>query len=198
METVDDAQVEVTNGGDAERKAPRTTGDVAREIVETLLLTLYIFWMVNTATGRYRVDGQSMYPTLHDGEYLIVNKMSYMLDEPQRGDVIVLHFPNDRRKEYIKRVVGIPGDHIELSEAGVTLNGVPLEEPYINGTASYRSQSWTVPEGHYFVMGDNRNNSSDSRDWSYLPRDDIVGKAWLIYWGIEDWGLVPHYDLDGG
>lgn len=166
---------------------------IAREIVETLLLTLFIFWLVNTATGRYRVQGHSMMPTLEEGEYLIINKLSYYLDEPQRGDIIVLHFPRDRSREYIKRIIGLPGDMVEVADGRVSVNGVELEEPYINGAASYSSGSWRVPEGQYFVMGDNRNNSSDSRSWSYLPRADIVGKAWLIYWGVENWGLVPHH-----
>lgn len=176
-----------------ERKPQQPTSIVVREIAETLLLTLFIFWIVNTATGRYRVQGHSMLPTLHEGEYLIINKLSYTFDEPRRGDIIVLHFPRDRSREYIKRVIGVPGDHIEIREGTVLVNGVPLDEPYINGTAAYRSASWTVPQGQYFVMGDNRNNSSDSRSWSFLPRADIVGKAWLIYWEIEDWGLVPHF-----
>lgn len=174
-------------------KPQQPTGVLIREIVETLLLTLFIFWIVNTATGRYRVQGHSMLPTLHEGEYLIINKLSYLIDEPRRGDIIVLHFPRDRSREYIKRVIGVPGDHIEVQEDTVTVNGVALSEPYINGAAAYRSGTWIVPDGQYFVMGDNRNNSSDSRSWSFLPRQDIVGKAWLIYWKIEDWGLVPHY-----
>lgn len=178
---------------ETEQKPQQPTSVVIREIVETLLLTLFIFWIVNTATGRYRVQGHSMLPTLHEGEYLIINKLSYYLDEPRRGDIIVLHFPRDRSREYIKRVIGVPGDRIEIDDSTVRVNGVPLTEPYVNGTPVYRHESWTVPEGQYFVMGDNRNNSSDSRSWSFLPRRDIVGRAWLIYWGIEDWGLVPHF-----
>jgi signal peptidase I len=182
---------------DAEGKVRQPPGAAIRDILETLLLTLFIFFLVNTATGRYRVDGQSMFPTLHHGEYLIINKLSYWLDEPQRGDVIVLHFPQNRDREYIKRVIGVPGDRVEVTEDTVLLNGVALDEPYVNGLATYRRNSWTVPEGHYFVMGDNRNNSSDSRDWSYLPRADIVGKAWIVYWPIGDWARVPHARLDG-
>lgn len=178
---------------EAKRRAQQPFGVIAREIVETLLLTLFIFWIVNTATGRYRVQGHSMMPTLHEGEYLIINKLSYYLEEPERGDIIVLHFPRDRSREYIKRIIGVPGDHIEVVDGQVKVNGEVLEEPYVNGAATYRHGSWTVPEGQYFVMGDNRNNSSDSRTWSFLPRSDIVGRAWLIYWGVEDWGLVPHY-----
>ncbi len=175
-----------------ERVAP-PTGIVVREIVETLLLTLFIFWIVNTATGRYRVQGHSMMPTLHEGEYLIINKLSYYLDNPQRGDIVVLHYPRDRSREYIKRVIGLPGDQVEVGDGQVRVNGVVLNEPYLANNPTYGIQSWVVPEDQYFVMGDNRNNSSDSRDWSFLPRSDIVGKAAVIYWGIEDWGLVPHY-----
>jgi signal peptidase I len=178
---------------EAERVAP-PTGVVVREIVETLLLTLFIFWIVNTATGRYRVQGHSMMPTLKEGEYLIINKLSYYLDEPDRGDIVVLHYPRDRSREYIKRVIGLPGDRVEISNGQVSVNGIVLQEPYLAANPVYGTQSWVVPADHYFVMGDNRNNSSDSRDWSFLPRSDIVGKAAVIYWGIEDWGLVPHYD----
>ncbi len=171
-------------------KQPREV--LIREIVETLLLTLFIFWIVNTATGRFRIEGYSMLPTLEEGEYVIIDKLSYYLDEPDRGDIIVLHFPNDRSRDFIKRVVGVPGDHIEIGDGKVTVNGVVLEEPYINAEPSY-SGTWDVPEENYFVLGDNRNNSSDSHNWSFLPRNDIVGKAWIIYWGPDNWGLVPHY-----
>jgi signal peptidase I len=174
-----------------ELKQPREV--LVREIAETLLLTLFIFWIVNTATGRFRIEGYSMLPTLEEGEYVIIDKLSYYLNDPDRGDVIVLHFPNDRSRDFIKRVVGVPGDHIEIGDGTVTVNGIVLDEPYINDAPSY-SGSWDVPEGNYFVLGDNRNNSSDSHNWSFLPREDIVGKAWIIYWGPENWGLVPHYD----
>lgn len=176
----------------AERLTP-PTGVLVREIIETLLLTLFIFWLVNTATGRYRVQGHSMMPTLEEGEYLIINKLSYYLDEPKRGDIVVMHYPRDRSREYIKRIIGIPGDHVEIGNGEVRVNGVVLDEPYTSSNPIYGTQSWIVPEDSFFVMGDNRNNSSDSRDWSFLPRSDIVGKASVIYWGIEDWGLVPHY-----
>lgn len=171
-------------------KQPREV--LIREIVETLLLTLFIFWIVNTVTGRFRIEGSSMLPTLKEGEMVIINKLSYYLAEPERGDIIVLHFPNDRNREFIKRVVGLPGDHIEIGDGTVAVNGVLIDEPYINESPAYAG-SWNVPEGQYFVLGDNRNNSSDSHTWSFLPREDIVGKAWVIYWGPEDWGLVPHY-----
>ena len=173
------------------RKQP--TSLLVREIAETLLLTLFIFWIVNAATGRFRIEGHSMLPTLQEGEYVIINKLSYYLEDPDRGDIIVLHFPNDRSRDFIKRVVGVPGDRIEVSNGVVKVNGIALDEPYINANPSYAG-SWDVPEEHYFVLGDNRNNSSDSHNWSFLPREDIVGKAWVIYWGPENWGLIPHYE----
>lgn len=165
---------------------------IIREIVETLLLTLFIFWIVNTATGRFRIEGHSMMPTLEEGEYIIINKLSYYLDEPERGDIIVLRFPNDRTRDFIKRVIGVPGDRIEIGNGEVKVNGVALEEPYLNAPPSYTG-SWTVPADQYFVLGDNRNNSHDSHNWNFLPRSDIVGKAWVIYWRPENWGLVPHF-----
>jgi signal peptidase I len=175
---------------DEQPKPPRPL--FARELIETALLTLFIFWLVNSATGRFRIEGFSMLPTLEEGEYIIINKLSYYLEAPERGDIIVLHFPNDRSRDFIKRIIGLPGDQIEVANGVVTVNGSELNEPYINASPSYTG-SWTVPEEHYFVLGDNRNNSSDSHNWSYLPKEDIVGKAWVIYWEPDKWGLVPHY-----
>lgn len=202
MATVEDSQFQ--RGYQVEpveadaRQVTQPAGVVLREIVETLLLTLFIFWIVNSATGRYRVEGHSMMPTLKEGEYLIVNKLSYYLEEPERGDIIVLHYPRDPSREYIKRIVGLPGDQVEIGNGQVKVNGVVLQEPYLNGPPTYVDQSWVVPADNFFVLGDNRNNSSDSRSWSFLPRSDIVGKASIIYWGVEDWGLVPHYPLLSG
>lgn len=169
------------------------TSVVVREIIETLLLTLFIFWLVNAATGRYRVQGHSMMPTMKEGEYLIINKLSYYLDNPERGDIIVLHYPRDRTREYIKRIIGLPGDTVEIENGRVIVNGVTLNEPYIADSPDYTGR-WVVPEDNYFVLGDNRNNSSDSHSWAYLPRSDIVGKAWLVYWPYDEWQLVPHHE----
>lgn len=170
-----------------------------REVVETALLTLLIFWVVHTMTGRFRIEGQSMEPTLHEPEYVLINKLSYLFEEPVRGDIIVLRFPGDpeRRRDFIKRIIGLPGDHVVVANGTVTVNGVPLSEPYINAPPSY-TDDVTVPADSFYVLGDNRNNSHDSHSWNvaetgaFLPRDDIIGKAWLIYWGPDDWGLIPH------
>jgi signal peptidase I len=174
-----------------EVEAQQPTEVVVREIIETLLLTFFIFWLVNSLVGRYRIDGSSMNPTLIDGEYLLINNVSYYLNEPQRGDIIVFHHPRGDIN-LIKRVIGLPGDHIEVSNQQVKINGIPLDEPYIKDPPRY-SGSWDVPEGEYFVLGDNRNNSSDSHSWSFLPEKNIVGKAMFIYWPPGEWDTVPHF-----
>jgi signal peptidase I len=163
-----------------------------REIIETLLLTFFIFWLVNSVVGRYRIDGNSMNPTLLNGEYLIISNFAYRLDDPDRGDIIVFRHPQSELN-LIKRVIGVPGDTILIENGVVSVNGTVLDEPYIQAPPTYNS-SWVVPEGQYFVLGDNRNNSSDSHAWGFLPADHILGKAEFVYWPPRDWAKVPHFD----
>lgn len=195
MALTESTQSQTTPVVDVPAEAPKKqpTELFVRELIETLLLTFFIFFLVNSFVGRYRIDGSSMFPTLEDSEYLIVNNLSYYLSEPERGDIIVFHHPTSDLN-LIKRVIGLPGDHVVIENGTVTVNGVPLDEPYISAPPTYRGQ-WTVPEGEYFVLGDNRNSSSDSHTWSFLPEENIVGKAIFIYWPFSRWGEVPHYDL---
>ena len=162
-----------------------------REIVETLLLTIIIFVVVNTLTGRYRIDGSSMEPNLHDGEYVIVNRIVYRLSSPQRGDVIV--FQREGTREFIKRIIGVPGDTVQVQGGRVLVNGAAIEEPYIAQPSAYSMESRQIGPDEYFVLGDNRNNSSDSHTWGTIVRSAIDGKAWVTYWPPKDWGIVPHY-----
>ncbi len=171
--------------------AQRHRSNLLREIIETALLTAIIFLIVNTATGRFRIEGSSMEPNLHDGEYVIIDKVSYMLHGPERGDVIVFVRPGER--DYIKRVIGLPGDTVEIRSGQVYVNGVALEEPYINQPVRQDLPPRQVEPGRYFVLGDNRNNSSDSRVIGTIAADAIVGRAWFVYWPPTDWGAVPHY-----
>ena len=180
----------------AQTELRQPTELVVREIIETLLLTFFIFWLVNSLVGRYRIDGNSMNPTLEDGQYLLINNLSYYLDEPDKGDIIVFHHPNSDLN-LIKRVIGLPGDHVEIRDSHVIVNGVTLTEPYIQASPNYNG-SWDVPADQYFVLGDNRNSSSDSHTWSFLPEDNIVGKAMVIYWPYRDWAQVPHYPQQTG
>ena len=166
-------------------------GRMLRDILETLLISAVLFLGINAVTARIRVDGFSMEPSMHNGEFVIVNKLAYKLSPIQRQDVIVFLFPRNPEQEYIKRVIGLPGDEVVVAEKQVRVNGEPLDEPYVMQPPAY-SGSWVVPEGAVFVLGDNRNNSSDSHNWGPVPFDDIVGKAVLIYWPPEEWGLIRH------
>lgn len=168
---------------------PRT--NLLREIIETVLLTAIIFLLVNTATGRFRIEGQSMEPNLHDNEYVLIDKISYLLHPPERGDVVVLLRPGER--DYIKRIIGLPGDTVEVRGGQVVVNGVVLEEPYINQAIRVDIPARQVEAERYFVMGDNRNNSSDSRSFGTVAAKDIVGRAWIVYWPPSAWSAVPHY-----
>jgi len=178
-----------------EQSAPEShrqpTELVVREIIETLLLTFFIFWLVHSLIGRYRIDGSSMNPTLLDGEYLIINNLTYVLDDPEQGDIVVFRHPRNELN-LIKRVVGIPGDHIEINNGTVWVNGEVQQEPFIADSPNY-SGSWDVPPGEFYVLGDNRNNSSDSHSWGFLPEENLLGKALFVYWPPSDWGQVSHF-----
>jgi signal peptidase I len=166
-----------------------------REIVETILLAAIVFLVVNAATGRFRIDGSSMEPTLHDGEYVIINRLIYRLHPPARGDVIV--FRRDGRRDYIKRVIGLPGETIEIRHGQVLINGQPVPETFLKEQGVYSMAARLVAPDEYFVLGDNRNNSSDSHNWGPVPFNAIDGKAWVIYWPPQHWGWVPHYPYPG-
>lgn len=161
------------------------------DIIETLALAGVLFLGINAVSARVRVDGFSMIPTLNDGEFILVSKVNYLLGNVERGDIIVFHFPMDPNQELIKRVIGLPGDVISVKNGTVSVNGQILSEPYIEAAPAY-SGDWAVPEGQLFVLGDNRNDSSDSHSWGYLPLDKVVGKAIVIYWPPRLWEVIRH------
>jgi signal peptidase I len=166
---------------------------LAREIVETLALTLLIFLVVHMVIQSYHVDGLSMEPGLNSQEYVLVNKAAYLFHAPERGDVIVFHYPRDTTQDYIKRVIGLPGDTIQTDSTHVWVNGELLNEPYISMPANPFAKIWKVPPDSYFVMGDNRQVSDDSRWWGFVPKDFIVGKAVLVYWPTNDIEFIKTY-----
>ena len=197
----------------------------ARELVETILLTLVIFVAVRTLVVNFRVDGESMRPSLANGQYLLVNKavffhfdlntarnllpgpdtatkdVVYLFHPPQRGDIIVFNPPSPSDKPYVKRVIGLPGDKITIRERQVLVNGVAIAEPYIAAEPFYSYPSgggeFTVPTGTIFVLGDNRNNSSDSHIFGAVPLDNVIGKAIVSYWPPEGVGIIPHERYSG-
>lgn len=162
------------------------------DVLETLVLSLILFVAINAVSARIRVDGSSMEPTLHSGEFVIVNKLAYKLGAPALGDIIVFHFPRDPKQEYIKRVIGMPGDQVTIQDGKVFVNGQEIVEPYISAPPVYPGNTWQVPEGNLFVLGDNRNNSSDSHNWGTVPTEYVVGKALFVYWPLDSWGLIEH------
>lgn len=168
-------------------------GNAARELVETVLLTLVIFFMIRFAIENYRIEGYSMEPNFHDGQFLLVSKIQYLVSPPQRGDVIVFRYPLNPKKNFIKRVIGLPGEKVEIRAGKVFVNNVRIPERYPFNFADYDWGPVTVGSEEYFVLGDNRPESSDSHSWGMLPTKDIIGKAWVSYWPPNEWGIVPHY-----
>ncbi len=207
---------------DEQRAAPGVRS-VVKELLETAIFILLVCLIVRGVIQNFKIEGQSMEPTLHTGQYILVNKIVYFhfdlnaplrllpgnadlptkvvypFHMPRRGEVVVFEYPRDLSKDYIKRVIGLPGDTVTINGGQVFVNGALVDEPYLRGVATTcrgedqcnGGQPVTVPPGSVFVMGDNRNNSSDSREWGALPLDGIIGKAWVSYWPREYWGVIP-------
>ncbi len=193
------------------------------EILQTVLLTLIIFAGVRSIVQNFKVDGASMEPTLQSGEYLLINKIAYLrlsgfplqvaedigvaprgvddyypLGGPQRGDIVVFRYPEAPSRDFIKRIIALPGDTVQIVRGHVYLNGVLQNEPYIEAVPSYSMPAETVPPDRYFVLGDNRPNSSDSHIWGYVPQYDMIGKAWVSYWPPSEWGVLAGRGLAKG
>ena len=181
---------------------------VIRELFETIILALLIFLGFHLSIGNYRVEGSSMVPSLEEGEYVIVNKLvyarppvdllpfvgevedPYLFHGPRRGEVIIFEFPRDLERDFVKRVVGLPGDTVEIQRGQVIVNGIPLNEPYITQRGNGSHPKTTVPEGSYFVLGDNRRASNDSRDWGPVSESRIIGRAWVSFWPLNRWQAI--------
>jgi signal peptidase I len=165
------------------------------QVVMFIAMALLIFFGVRAAIESRMVEQTSMLQTLHPGDRLVVVKAAYWFGDPGRGDVIIFRKPitadEDPEHTLVKRVIGLPGDTIECKDGIVYINGSPLAEPYVYG-ATYDFAA-TVPEGCYFVMGDNRQGSSDSRVFGSVPRQNVIGRVWLRYWPLSDWQLLHGY-----
>jgi signal peptidase I len=223
LTTVIAAQQENLSAPQAPAKA--SGSKFAREVIETLILAAIIFFGVRLIVLNFQVDGSSMVPNLDDGEMLLVNRNVYMhldinkyidvlpfvehngehivypFNPPERGDIVVFNPPNRSDKPYIKRVIGLPGETVSFKDGFVYINGHKVKEPYLDGDETKCNRSVcpevVVPEGSVYVMGDNRENSADSRSFGPVSIESIIGKAWVTYWPLDDFGLVPHYDYPG-
>ncbi|MEK5238105.1 signal peptidase I [Paenibacillus sp. FSL L8-0470] len=194
----------VESGGQNPKKQKNEVLEWIKAIAIALVLVILIRWLLFKP---FIVDGPSMKPNFHTGERVIVNEILYDIRSPQRGEVIVFHVPSEGR-DFIKRVIGVAGDTVKVEGDVVTVNGEPVNETYIQGAideahnnnALYNNKDFpnedftdgTVPEGHVFVMGDNRSDSTDSRMIGYVPLGDIVGRADLIFWPVKDISVINH------
>ena len=175
-------------------EAPAAPGlqhpNMLRDIIETMVLVAIAFLVVNALIGRFRIEQVSMLPNLHEGEYVIVDKVSYAFRQPERGEIVVLKNPTPSQPDLIKRIIGLPGETIDVHGGSVYINGQPLAEPYIAQPMVADSGATQLQADQYFVMGDNRNNSEDSRRFGPRAVNDIVGRAWIIYWPPTDWQIL--------
>ena len=203
----------------------RKVGRAVREIVETLVLAGLIFFAVRMVVLNFRVDGTSMVPNLQNEQMLLVNRNAYRsfdlsaiagilpgtdgdeeandrfypFNPPERGDIVVFDPPTNSDQPYIKRIIGLPGEEVSFQGGAVFVNGIELDESYIEDRTTCGGGDAcdvVVPEGSVFVLGDNRNNSSDSRSFGPVSIDQVVGKAWVSYWPPSDIGFVPHYEYE--
>lgn len=182
---------------------------VVREVMETAILGVFVFLVLQLSIQNFRVDGSSMEPTLKDGEYVMVNKAVYMhinveplakvlpfiqgmantqvypFHPPMVGDIVVFRFPLDPSQDFVKRVVAEPGDTVEILRGVVMVNDKVLQESYTTQTTPWTHPPLTLGEDQYYVLGDNRMASNDSREWGPLPLVNIVGKAWVTYWPLD-------------
>lgn len=175
------------------------------EIVKTVVIVLFFALLIRTFLIQpFVVDGSSMEPTFHNREYLMVEKLNFALHKPNRGDIVVFRYPVDPRLNYVKRIVGLPGDRMEISGGKVTIfnnnnpSGMSLSESYIPTTVQTKvtgdtiKHTWVVDAKSYFVLGDNREHSDDSRSWGLVPEQNIIGKVWITVYPFDNFGLVHH------
>ena len=193
----DDTPEEATSKGQTQQSAGWS---MVRELVETVVLSLIIFLLIRQVVQNYRIENHSMEPNFYEGQFVLVNKLAYRLGQPDRGDVVVFHNPSNTNEDYIKRIIGIPGDTVEVREQTVYINGQPMIEEFPHNPIQFGDYvpPTVVGEDQLFVMGDNRPNSSDSRVFGPISQDLAVGQAWLRIWPLPVFGFVQHVDLPLG
>ncbi|NJL34941.1 MAG: signal peptidase I [Chloroflexaceae bacterium] len=205
------------------RSSGATVRAAVKEVLETAIYILLVFVLVRSVVQNFKIEGSSMEPNLHSGQYILVNKLVYFHFDlnaplrllpgyqdltsrviypfrmPQRGDVVVFEYPLNPQKDFIKRVIALPGETVEIRDGRVYVNNQLLDEAYLPDPAATWCSSnnpcgtgpVVVPPDSLFVMGDNRGNSSDSREWDALPLQRVIGQAWVLYYPFDDWGVIP-------
>lgn len=179
------------------------------DILETVAIAALIFFVIHTFIAQpHLVRGESMKPTYHDGEYILTNKMYQWAGEPSRGDVVVFHSPEDPGTQFIKRIIGLPGEKIKIENNQVIIfneqhsEGFVLDEEYLGNQSTmgdsylHDGETITIPDNNYFVMGDNRNYSYDSRSWGFVDESKIIGRAFFVYWPLPEFGFVTHAEYN--
>lgn len=176
----------------------KKVGGFFLDIIETFVIALAMFVLMYLFLFQpHQVKGNSMYPNFEDQEYLLTDKITYRLSEPQRGDVIIFKAPKNEEYDYIKRIIGLPGETVKVENCHVFINNQVLKESYLSSdvcTSAGRflraNQNFSLSDNEYLTFGDNRPFSSDSRDWGIVPKENIVGKAWWRYWPLDRMGFV--------
>lgn len=203
---------------EAPRTPPERSSSLAGglwELVQVLVLAVLMVTVIRNFVQNYRIDGISMEPNFHNGQFLIVNRFAYcpgiyvelpLINRPiftkrwctvtpTRGDVVIFEYPRDPSRDFIKRVIGLPGETVEIRQGEVYINGVQMPQPFGPNPGSYSADPIVVGADEVYVMGDNRNNSSDSHLWGPLKQESIIGEALVSYWPPQNWSLVPQYNL---
>jgi signal peptidase I len=181
---------------DSAAKPRSTVKTFLIELLQVLILAAILYFAIDAVIARVRVENISMEPTLMPGEFLLVNRLAYRSANFQRGDVVIFHYPLNPKEDFIKRIIGVPGDNVRVENGSVYVNNTKLTEPYIAAPPEY-SGTWAVPDGSIFVLGDNRNRSLDSHAWGFVPFNLILGKALVVYWPFDQAKVISHPDLLG-
>lgn len=200
----------LTDNADEESTAKNSTKGFFIDALETIAIALVIFFVIYTFIAQpHLVKGESMQPNYHEGEYILTSKLYHWMGTPARGDVIVHKSPEDANVQFIKRIIGLPGEKLKISNSEVIIyndehpDGLRLEEKYLGNRTTTTGGNYipdgeviTIPDDNYVVMGDNRNFSYDSRMWGLLDKDKIIGKAFFIYWPLNEFGVVAHAEYN--
>ena len=171
---------------------------IVREWLEVIVVAFMLALVVQTYVVKpFKIPSGSMENTLQVGDMIFVNRFLFTFEPPQRGDVVVFKYPENPNQDFVKRLIGLSGETVAISDGKVLINGVEIDEPYIKEPPDDNFGSVIIPQDSYLMLGDNRNNSRDSRYWGFLPKSMIKGKAFLIYWAKKerDGSSLPHWQL---